>query len=93
MAHKVNINTLNSELNGVFLRKQHGPGQGVFRQGSSNPPHQAVLQHSIPRPGKVVDRSKPRYPKTKVLWLPFSAPIQTARQARIARRCLLTTQR
>ena len=53
---EIKLNTLNSELNGIFLEKKHGPGPlgGNFK------------------PGKMKDKSLERYPKIKVLRLPLT---------------------
>ena len=58
----LNINTVNTELAGVFLTKKHGslPIDGSFK------------------PGKIVDKSKERYPKILKPSLPFMSRVTKA---------------
>ena len=60
--NNLNINTVNTELAGVFLTKQHGPLpiDGSFK------------------PGKIVNKSKERYPKILKPSLPFMSRVTKA---------------
>ena len=53
---EINLNTLNSELNGIFLEKKHRPG----------------LLGTTCNVGKIKDRSLGKYPNEKRLKLPFT---------------------